>query len=379
MKLVVDVAVAGGGAAGCAAALRLRAAGLRTVVLEALKGTPARFCGEFLSGEASGSLEEMGLLSGLERLGAVPVRGMALHAAGGGVFEMPLAGGGWGLTRQTLDAELKRAVLERGAEFREGVRVTRLSGSPDSGFRLWCGGELVVEARAVIGAWGKRVALDRDLKRKFLDSSSPYVGIKMQYSRPSRHGSIRLYLFPGGHCGFVNVDGDRGTLGVLARAESLRQAGGKPEALIERIRATNPALDSRIGSAEPIQSSLHTIAQVPLTPKEPVWRGVFMAGDAAGMTAPFLGLGVANGLASGVDAADAVRDWLRGSCGHAEAARAYARRQRRRLGLVQRGSFAISRLLCSSGLGDPAVRLLAMFPAAGRAIYQLSRNRAAAG
>ncbi len=376
MKLTADVAVVGGGAAGCAVALRLSAAGLRPVVLEALVGTPSRFCGEFLSGEARGSLEALGALDRVQAAGAIGVCSMGLHAAGGGVFEMPLPGGGWGLSRRTLDAELRAAAVERGADFREGTKVRELSGSPERGFRL-CAEGLDVEARAVIGAWGKRAGLDRALGRRFLDRPSPYIGVKLQYARPALDDSVRLYLFPGGHCGFVNVDGERGTLGILARAEALRAAGGKPEALIEWIRRTNPALDRRIGRAAPIAESLQTIAQVPLTPKEAVAGGVLLAGDGAGMTAPFLGLGLANALGSGVDAADAVTEWLRGECDFAAAARAYSRRQRRRLGLMQRGSFAISWLLCRSRLGDPAVRLLELFPAAGRVIYQLSRRAAA--
>lgn len=372
-----DVAIVGGGAAGCAAALRLLQKGLDVVVLEAMRGTPSRFCGEFLSGEVRGSLEALDLQARVESLEPAPIRRMALHGAGGGAFEMPMAGGGYGLSRRTLDASLRRCVEERGGTFHEGVKVRALEGSPPSGFELDLGGRQL-RARGVIGAWGKRVGLDRVLERPFLDRPSPYIGVKLQYRNPTREDAIRLFLFPGGHCGFVNVDGDLGTLGVLAQADSLRSAGGKPEKMIEWIRRSNPALDRRIGRAEPVPETLRTIAQVPLTPKEPVSKGVFFAGDGAGMTAPFLGLGVANAMGSGIDAADAVSSWLLGERDLRDAARAYASRQRRRLGLVQRGSYAISWLMCRSGFGDDVIRLLELFPAAGRAIYRTSRRPAAA-
>lgn len=377
MKRAAEVAVIGGGAAGCAAALRLCGKGLHVVVLEAMKGTPSRFCGEFLSGEAKHSLEALDLVDRVEALDPVRITRMGLHGAGGGSFEMDLAGGGYGLSRRTLDADLRTAAEEIGVEFHEGVKVNALEGCAKRGFSVRAEG-LELKARAVVGAWGKRVSLDRSLQRPYLARSSPYVGVKLQYRRPAFEDAVRLYLFPGGHCGFVNVDGDLGTLGILARADSLRAAGGKPEKLIDWIRRTNPALDRRIGRAEPLPETLRTIAQVPLTPKEPVAQGVFMAGDGAGMTAPFLGLGVANALGSGIDAADAVGSWLLGERDAAGAAKAYAARQRRRLGLVQRGSYAISWLMCRSGFGDDVIRLLEMFPAAGRAIYQTSRRPAAA-
>lgn len=372
MTREADIAIVGGGAAGCAAALRACRQGWRVVVLEALRGRASRFCGEFLSGEARHSLETLGAMRRVEALGPVAIARLGLHGAGGGKFEMPLSVGGWGLSRRSLDAALRAEAEELGAEFLEGVRVGAVEGSAQRGFSIRADG-LAVRARAVIGAWGKRVGLDRALGRRFLDRPSPYIGVKLQYRRPPLEDAVRLYLFPGGHCGFVNVDGELGTLGILAREETLRAAGGRPERLIEWIRQTNPALDRRIGRAEPIPNTLRTIAQVPLTAKEPVAGDIFLAGDGAGMTAPFLGLGVTNALAAGIDAADAAGAWLRGESDFSSAAEQYARRQRRRLGWVQRGSFAISWLLCRPGWGERAMDFLELFPAAGRAIYHSSR------
>ncbi len=372
MRRQTDIAVVGGGAAGCAAALRACRQGWRVVVLDALRGRPSRFCGEFLSGEARHSLDSLGVTHRVEELGPPPIARLGLHGAGGGKFEMPLSAGGYGLSRRSLDAALRSAAEESGSEFHEGVRVQSVEGSAERGFSVRADG-LEVQARAVIGAWGKRVGLDRTLGRRFLERPSPYIGVKLQYRRPPLEDAVRLYLFPGGHCGFVNVDGELGTLGILAREEALRAAGGKPENLIRSIRQANPALDRRIGLAEPIEDTLLTIAQIPLTAKESVAGDILLAGDGAGMTAPFLGLGVTNALAAGIGAADAAGTWLGGESDFSSAAHQYARQQHRRLGWVQRGSFAISWLLCRPGWGERALSLLELFPAAGRAIYHSSR------
>lgn len=345
------------------------------VVLDRERGSPSRFCGEFLSGEARGSLDALRVRQAIEAVQPIAVRRLAMHSPRGRTFQMPLDGGGYGLSRRELDAALRRAVEAGGADYREGAGVTAVEGSPAEGFHISVGSERI-RARAVVGAWGKRSALDRTLDRPFLRRASPYVGVKMQYRRPAVDDVVRLFLFPGGYCGFINLDGDRGAVAVLAHAEVLRAAGGKPESLIAWIRSVNPALDRRIGDAEPIPDSVRAIAQTPLTPKESVSGGVFLTGDGAGMIAPFLGLGVTNALASGIDAADAIASWLDGEREFQSAARHYSARQRERLGLVQRGSFAISWLLCRSGLAEPVLQLLENVPLAGRAIYHASRRRA---
>ena len=51
--MTTDVLVVGAGAAGCATALTLRKRGVECAVIEKMPGSPHRFCGEFLSGEAS--------------------------------------------------------------------------------------------------------------------------------------------------------------------------------------------------------------------------------------------------------------------------------------------------------------------------------------
>src|SRR5690606_11895681 len=80
------------------------------------------------------------------------------------------------------------------------------------------------------------------------------------------------------------------------------EAGG-PLGLLQRALG-NPALAARIGGAAPLEDTLLAIARTPFSPKEPVANGVLLVGDAAGLTPPFLGVGVANALRAGLEAAD---------------------------------------------------------------------------
>lgn len=369
MSRELPVSVVGGGAAGAAAALRLRMRGLPVVVIEKSTGRPHKFCGEFVSGEALETLSALDALDAVRALAPVPVRRMGLYGALGGTFRMPLAAGGWGLTRQALDAMLLDLAAERGAEVVRGAQALEVR--PDRlRYRLRSGEERALEVRAAVGAWGRRSPLDRG--RPFLARESPWVGVKIHYRDAPPGDEVGLYLFAGGHCGFVSAPGGLGTLGVLARDHALREAGG-PRGLIRRA-LTNPALAARIGDAVALDDTLLTIARTPFSPKEPVAGGVLLVGDAAGLTPPFLGIGVANALRTGVEAAD-----LLASRPLPEAAARYRASRRRTLRRIRWWSRPVSRIFCEKYAGDALVRLMGVCPPLTRALYRSSRARLDAG
>jgi menaquinone-9 beta-reductase len=370
--ITADVAVIGAGVAGCAAALRAQQLGLRVVLFEKSTGRRTKFCGEFVSGETRAVLDALGALDVVEASAPQPVRRMSLNSPGGRRFEMPLQTEGFGLSRRNLDGALLDAAARQGVATLRGCAAESIEGGPREEFTIRS--STAVRARAAIGAWGKRSPLDRRLQRPFLAKPARYVGVKLHYGGAEIQDEVSLYSFPGGHCGFVNVEGGLATLAMLARAETLRKCGGKPKLLLEFAVRSNGSLARRLERARPVEGSLMAIAQVPLTAKEPTAGGIFLAGDSAGLTAPFLGLGMLAALCSGVAAADGAAAALAGE-GMADAAlRNYARWWRRRFGLTQRWSFLASRLLSSSHGAEAAVACLRAAPAVGRLLYAVSRS-----
>jgi len=373
-----DVAVIGAGPAGCAAALALRRRGHSVALIDREPENTVRFCGEFLSGESLAVLSSLGVGAQIDELGGVTIRRLALHGARGGRLGMELLGGGRGLGRSALDSTLFRCVRERGAATASATTVESLTGSPADGFEIdmrerGSDQSSRLRCRAVVGAWGRHSPLDAVLERPFLARKSNWIGVKVQYDDATLSDLVSLYLFRGGHCGFVSVENGGGTLAVLALRHALQEAGGRPLALVESIVRQNGALAERIGQARPRPGKLRAISRIPFLGKGPLAADVFLAGDSAGLTAPFLGLGATNALFGGAAAAEAVADWLEGGQSFEQAARSYASWWRGRLGRIQRWSWAASRLLCEPLIGEPAVRTLGVFPALGRSIYRRSR------
>ena len=372
-----DVVVIGAGPAGCAAALGLRQAGLEVTLIEQSAGAPDRFCGEFLSGEATATLRALGGLETLRSLDPVRIRRMALYSPRGSLFEMPLAAEGFGVARPRLDPALLELVRRRGADYLSGVKISSFNGNVSEGFVLRAEEEFEIRARAVVGAWGKRSSLDRLLGRRFLSKATGFVGVKARFQGVVRGENVNLFAFRGGHCGLVSIDSDLGTLGILARQQTLREVGGRPLALINHARESNPALGAALAGCEIVDGSVNSIAQVPLMRKEPERRGVVFVGDCAGITAPFLGIGVTNAFRSGAAAAECLSGWLARGEEPRRALEGYRTRWSREIGQVQRWSFLLSRGLCSPAATEPAVGLLRMAPSMGRLLYRWSRPLAA--
>ena len=132
-----DVAVAGGGLAGAAAASRLALAGRRVVLFERERGPHDKVCGEFLSGEAAAELTALGLSA---RPAWVPCRSSACVSSRAGSTAArdrcrspPGASRAAGWTSWLLAR--RRAVA---STVRRGQRCAALEADGD-GVRLRCG------------------------------------------------------------------------------------------------------------------------------------------------------------------------------------------------------------------------------------------------
>src|ERR1700687_1929498 len=131
-----DVAVVGGGPAGCSAAIHLALRGARVVLLEARAYPHDKLCGEFLSPECAGLLDQQGLTPALSGLGPALIETVCLSAPDGTTWESRLPGPALGVTRRALDQALAQRAAALGVEVRAGTTVTRIEGSLAQGFKL---------------------------------------------------------------------------------------------------------------------------------------------------------------------------------------------------------------------------------------------------
>ncbi len=159
-----DVVVAGGGPAGCAAALALTRAGRRVLLADAGTGPPK--VGEALVAVGRVLLDDLGAGERVLGTGHLPCHanlsawGSAeLHAVD---FVNDPHGSGWHLDRPLFDRRLRDSVRAAGGELAEGTAVRRPERRPDGSWHLTLrgpGGDRSVTSEWVIDATGRSAAV----------------------------------------------------------------------------------------------------------------------------------------------------------------------------------------------------------------------------
>ncbi|MFD8719019.1 NAD(P)/FAD-dependent oxidoreductase [Streptomyces sp. NPDC059629] len=168
-----DVVVAGGGPAGCAAAIALAGAGRTVLLADAGTGPPK--VGETLVPAGRVLLGDLGVADRVLGSGHLPCYGSLsawgsadLHAVD---FINDPHGHGWHLDRRLFDRRLRDASRAAGAEVAEDTAVRGTARRPDGGWTLalrggtgpadapGAGGDCTVRCRWVIDATGRAAAI----------------------------------------------------------------------------------------------------------------------------------------------------------------------------------------------------------------------------
>lgn len=290
-----DAIVVGAGPAGSATAFHLAAAGADVLLLDRARFPRDKPCGGGVTERAARLLpftiepvvEDVATRVDLRlRYGRTIERGDGV----------PLV---YMTQRRRLDQYLAERAAGAGAEFRDGVRVTRVGEGLISAGRERYAAEVVVGADGVNGISAKALRL----------GGNRHVGVALEanlpYSEAGRDYRGRLVLefgvVPGGY-GWVFPKGDHANFGVGGWASE----GPRLRAHLRRLCRAHGArfedLDGLRGYRLPLRSPRSTLA-----------RGrTLLVGDAAGLIDPVSGDGMFEGFLSSRYAADAVLDLLAG-------------------------------------------------------------------
>jgi flavin-dependent dehydrogenase len=309
-----DVAIAGGGPAGCAAALTLlRYSKLRPLVIERSAYEGWRV-GETLSPGVLSLLDYLGATEAFDAQGQR--RAYSTSAAWGGphVVSRDLlfsgAGDAWHLDRAKFDRSLATLV---GSALITGTTIKRASGK----WQLTLSDGRELRARFVIDATGRHAAFARaqGARADVRDHLTGLVGV-FAGGDEEDDGSTLVESIPDGWWYSAQLPEGRVVAALMTDADVVRtERLHERDAWLERLGRTG-ATRRRVAGAElvrePIPCPAHTQILDPIA-----GDGWVAAGDAAVGFDPLSSMGIGYALTSGIHAARAAAAALAGDPSHA--------------------------------------------------------------
>lgn len=302
---VFDVIIVGGGLAGLTAAIHLSRNNLAVLVFEKTAYPHHKVCGEYLSNEIMPYLNSLGV----DLPHPATINTLLLSTIKGKSLRMHLPLGGQGISRLALDDTLYHKAVECGVTFIfDAVRsIDFHKGLFDVNLTT----ERAYRARQVIGAYGKRSQLDKQLRRPFMDQKSPWLGIKAHYNIAGfPENEVALHNFKGGYGGLSSTESGAVNFCYLAHFKSFETEQNIPD-FTRKVVGINPFLRDFLASATPLFDKPLSIAQISFEKKDTVVNHVLMCGDTAGLIHPLCGNGMAMAIHAAKIASERITRFIR--------------------------------------------------------------------
>jgi flavin-dependent dehydrogenase len=397
-----DLAIIGGGPAGCAAAIAAIHAAPRAkiLLLEAGRYPRHKVCGEFLSPEGVEVLRQLGDLDSF--LSDRPLISRARLFFDAQKLSAPIAPPAASITRYDLDFALWQLAESRGIDCRQESQLSAVThqegvAEKDDGWEIAITSHppagraraidvkvnANVRARAVINAAGRwsrltqpsTPALSRSSgtseKRRPGQEKNKWIGLKQHFREApasvlpsSSQPSVDLYFFSEGYCGVQPI-----APGVVNACAMFRMDARFDARLDARLNARSNARHTHAAHGMEEVFALHgellwrsrgwqpaspPVSTSPLifhTPA-PLQGGILNVGDAAAFIDPFVGDGITLALRSGYLAGQCLSRFLleRNQISLAQASADYERRYLRELAPVFHSASQVRRLINLPGI-----------------------------
>ncbi len=300
-----DVIIVGAGLAGLTAALDLKKKNHSVLVFEKHTFPNHKVCGEYVSNEVRPYLDTLGV--------AIPptsvnIDTFKLSTVNGKSITARLPLGGFGISRYAFDNLLYEKALALGVIFVfQPVDDIAFEGSS---FKVTTFKGQTYQSLFVIGAFGKRSNLDKNLNRAFISRKSPWLGVKAHYNyREFPENEVALHNFNGGYGGLSKTETGAVNFCYLTSYKSF-QKERNIASFNEKVVAQNPFLKAFLKKAEPIFEDPMSIAQISFEGKKVVENHVIMCGDSGGLIHPLCGNGMAMAIHSAKMASGLINNYI---------------------------------------------------------------------
>ncbi len=297
-----DILIIGGGLSGLTNAIQLSAAGLKVVLIEKHSYPFHRVCGEYVSNEVKPFLLSIGV--NFEALRPAEIKHLSVTSPYGTKLDTTLDMGAFGISRYLLDFHMYQLALSKGCRFKLNTQAMDLR-FEDEVFTVKLSDGTEEKARLVLGAFGKRSNIDRQLNRKFFYQRSPYIGVKYHIKTEFSRDRIALHNFKDGYCGISAIEEDKFCFCYLTTRDNLKKYGSIPE-MEKNILHKNPHLKNIFLNSEFLYEKPEVINEISFEKKTTVENHILFSGDTAGMIAPLCG----NGMSMAIHSAKILSDCI---------------------------------------------------------------------
>jgi flavin-dependent dehydrogenase len=289
-----EVIVVGGGLAGLTSAIHLSKFGVVVLVIEKNSYPRHKVCGEYVSNEVLPYLNYLGVNP--LKLGAKKIDKFLLSTKKNSIIETQLPLGGFGISRYALDEALSKKAIANGVTIlHDSVENIKFI---DDLFEIETQSQANFKAKIVIGAYGKRSAIDIKLDRNFIKNEAPFLAVKTHMKGVFPDDLVALHNFKGGYCGLSKVEDDSINVCYITDFKSFKKHKDL-ENFQKSVLYKNPNLKEIFENSTNLFPKPLTISQISFANKSPVENHILMCGDTAGMIHPLCGNGMSMAIRSG--------------------------------------------------------------------------------
>jgi flavin-dependent dehydrogenase len=356
MEKTTDVLIAGGGLAGLVSGIHLAKKGVPVTIIEKETYPRHKVCGEYISNEIVPYLNWLG--ADIAMLFPIDISNFEFSVTSGKKISAHLPLGGKGLSRYALDNFLYEVAVKQGCKivydtinnihFENDVfTVTTTTATYNSSI--------------VLGAYGKRSAIDQAMERDFIRKKSPWLAVKAHYDGDFDCTTVALHNFPGGYCGVSKTETGALNICYLADYATFKQYKNIEEYQREVLYKNKWLKNILTGSTMTFERPL-AISQISFDAKSAVENNILMMGDTAGLIHPLCGNGMAMAIHSAKIASELVLQFTEGNISRKELEKQYSNAWRKNFSKRMATGRLIAKILAKPYLSKQLFRLLILFP-----------------